>query len=391
MLIWLLIRSVLQPGAASRCVRWRSFTMLPLPGRTSPACRQQQPHPVNVVRQIAQTDLCSGSGYADRAQQQITRPLGLHTKDMLDPRTDPGPGPVAFLFSLRQGMVSAPLALDVFAETLPRETFQSSLRSIGRIRPNVLARVVYKELLKHVAVVQGRIRHRITSNQLVLHIHRNVVLVSVKRRAALLGPARVHVLSAPLVLGPVLRDVALFYPGIFLPAVPLLGHVNDTGIHDLPLHRHETVVPKVRIEGGKQLLHDAGIDEIFPKTPDCGGIGNLLADVQTKKATKGVPVENLKLGRVVRQIVQRLQDKNLEQQDDIVPLRANSGLSTLVPSLFKRWTKQLPVDRLVDLGKRIAVLVDFVQSVLQIKKAGLDHGWSPSGEVVGRPLNRSTK
>ena len=157
MLIWLLIRSVLQPGAASRCVRWRSFTMLPLPGRTSPACRQQHPHPVNVVRQVAQTDLCSGSGYADRAQQQITRPLGLHTKDMLDPRTDPGPGPVAFLFSLRQGMVSAPLALDVFAKTVLRKPLQPIRRSIGRIRPDVLARVVGKELLEYIAVVQGRI------------------------------------------------------------------------------------------------------------------------------------------------------------------------------------------------------------------------------------------
>ena len=81
---------------------------------------------------------------------------------------------------------------------------------------------------------------------------------------------------------------------------PLLGDVDDTGLHDLPFHRHEIVVPQVRIEGGKQLLHDAGIDEIFPKTPDSGGLRNLLTDVQTKKAAKGVPVKNLKLGRVIR-------------------------------------------------------------------------------------------
>lgn len=163
---------------------------------------------------------------------------------------------------------------------------------------------------------------------------------------------------------------------------------DDGGIHDLPFHRHETVVPKVRIEGHKQLLHDTRLDEVFPKTPDGGGIGNLLADVQTKKAPKGVPVENLKLGRVIRQIVQRLQDKNLEQQDDIVPLRTNRRLPTLVPSLFERRTKQLPVDRLVDFGKWVAVFVDFVQSVLQVEKAGLDHGWSPSDEFVGYPLKR---
>ena len=235
MLIWLLIRSVLQPGAASRCVRWRSFTMLPLPGRTSPACRQKHPHPVNVVRQVAQTDFYSGSGYTDRAQHHIPRSLGLYTKDVLDPRTDPGPGLIAFLFPWRQGTIAAPLALDVFAKTVLRETLQPIHRSIGRIHPDVLARVVGKELLKNIAVVQGRIRHRIAPNQLVLHIHRNVVLVPVKRRAALLGPARVHVLSSPLVLGPVFRDVALFDLGIFFPAVPLLGYVHYASIYDLPL------------------------------------------------------------------------------------------------------------------------------------------------------------
>ncbi len=388
MLFWLLIRSVLHPGGASFCARWRSIAILPLPERTSPACRQKHAHPVNVVRQIAQTDLCSGSGYADRAQQHIPRSLSLHTEDVLDPRTDPRPGSVAFLFSGRQWTIAVPLALDVFAKTILRETLQSFLRSIGRIRPYVLARIVGKELLEYIAVVQGRIGHDIASNQLVLHIHRDVVLVAVKRLAVLLGPARIHILSSPLVLWPVLRDITLFDPGIFLPAVPLLGYAHDAGIHDLPFHRHETVVPKVRIEGRKQLLYDAGLDEVFPKTPDGGGVGDLLADVQTKKATKGVPVENVKLGRVIRQIVQRLQDKNLEQQDDIVPLGTNCGLPTLVPGLFKRRAKHLPVDRLVDLGKRVAVFVDFVQSVLQIKKSGLDHGWSPSGEVVGRPLKR---
>jgi hypothetical protein len=109
MLFWLAIRSVLHPGAASLYTRWRSFAILPLPGRTSPVCRQKYPHPVNVVHQIAQTDLCSGSGYADRAQQQIPRSLCLHAKDVLDSRTDPGSGLIAFLFSWRQGTIALPL------------------------------------------------------------------------------------------------------------------------------------------------------------------------------------------------------------------------------------------------------------------------------------------
>ena len=168
MLFWLLIRSVLHPGGASLSARWRSIAILPIPGRTSPACRQKHAHSVNVVGQVAQADLCTGSGYADRAQQQIPRSLSLHTENVLDPRTDPGPGLVALLFSGRQWTIAAPLALDVFAKTVLRKPLQPIRRSIGRIRPDVLARVVGKELLKNIAVVQGRIRHRIAPNQLVL-------------------------------------------------------------------------------------------------------------------------------------------------------------------------------------------------------------------------------
>ena len=80
---------------------------------------------------------------------------------------------------------------------------------------------------------------------------------------------------------------------------------------------------------------------------------DLLTGAQTKKATKGVPVEDLKFGCGIRQIVQRLQNKNLEQQDDIVPLRTNIGLSTLVSGLLKCLTKHLSADRLVNLGSRV--------------------------------------
>jgi hypothetical protein len=118
MLFWHLIRLVLHPAAASPWARWRSFAILPLPGRILPACRQKHAHPVNVVRQVAQTDFCLGSTYADRAQQQITRSLSLHTENVLDPRTDSGLGLVAFLFPGRQGTVAALFALDVFAKTI---------------------------------------------------------------------------------------------------------------------------------------------------------------------------------------------------------------------------------------------------------------------------------
>jgi hypothetical protein len=132
MLFWHLIRSVLHPADASICARWRSFAVLPLPGCILPACRQKHAHPVNVVRQVAQADFCLGSTYADRAQQQITRSLSLHTENVLDPRTDPGPSLVAFLFAGRQGTVTVPLALDVFTKTILGEIYLDQSHFVGK-------------------------------------------------------------------------------------------------------------------------------------------------------------------------------------------------------------------------------------------------------------------
>lgn len=62
----------------------------------------------------------------------------------------------------------------------------------------------------------------------------------------------------------------------------------------------------MRTESRKHLLHYTDLDEVFPKTPDAGGIRDFLTDVQTEKTSEGVPVEDLKFGRVVRQVLQRL-------------------------------------------------------------------------------------
>ena len=82
----------------------------------------------------------------------------------------------------------------------------------------------------------------------------------------------------------------------------------------MTFHRHETIGPEMSIKGRKQLLNHTSLLQVFTKKPERGRIRNLLADVQTQKTAKGMPVKNLKLGRVIRQIVQRLQDKHFEQQ-----------------------------------------------------------------------------
>jgi hypothetical protein len=353
-------------------VRHFSVAFLPF-RRTSPARRQKHSHSVDVVGQIAQAYLHSRSAYANSTQQQIPRLLRLHAKDMLNPGTNLCPGFVSFLLSLRQFTVTASFALDMFSKAIAGQIFQVDRRPIGRIRPYILARIPGKDLRKHLAVMLGSIRDRIATDQFEFHINRDVILVSVIGLAVLLGPPGIDVFSSAFVFRPVLGDLSLFYLSILFSAVPLLGYVDYAGIHYLPFHGRKTVGTEVGVEGCKEILDNPCLAQVFSEAPDGRGVRDLAADVQPEKTPEGMPVKYLKLGRVVRQIVQRLQDEDFEQQDDIIPLRANIGLTILVPRLFERWPENIPVNRRVDLGKWVAVLVHLVKPVLEIEKSCLNH------------------
>ena len=155
------IRDVLSCSALLPSPRRPFCAALPTVGRTSPVCGQKHTHPVNVIRQVTQSDLGPRPDDADRTQHQMSGPLNLYPKDVLNPRTNPRLGLVAFLFSRCQWMITTPLAVDMFPKTILQKTLQSIRRSISRIRPDILARVLGKELLKHLAVMQGSIGHRI--------------------------------------------------------------------------------------------------------------------------------------------------------------------------------------------------------------------------------------
>ena len=55
------------------------------------------------------------------------------------------------------------------------------------------------------------------------------------------------------------------------------------------------------------------------------------------------------------------------------PFAPTIGLTSFIPSFFQGWTKHLPVDRLVNLGQQVSILVYSVLYVPRIEKAGLDH------------------
>jgi len=349
----------------------------------SPAPHEKDTHSIHIVGHVAQANLSPRSDQAYRSQHQITSFLGLNPKDVLNSRANLCPGPVSFLLPLRQLTVTASFALDMFSKAICCQIFQAGHRQIGRIRPYIFARILGKYALEYIAVMLGGIRNGIPTNQLVFRVYRNVILVTEKGLPVFLGPPGVNIFLPALVFWPVLGDLALFYPGILVSAVTLLGHAYYACIYDLTLHGRKTVSLEVGVKGHEQFFDYCGLDQVFPESPDRCGIRDFAADVQAEKTTEGVPVKDLKLGRVIRQIVQRLQDKNFEQQDDIVAPWPNIGLPALVPSPFKAWAENLPINHFVYLGKRIAVFVDFVKPLLEIEKSWLDHDWSPSGVLVG--------
>src|SRR6188508_3649571 len=72
-------------------------------------------------------------------------------------------------------------------------------RSIGAVGEHIIAGVAHvQQPFQLLAVVHGRIGHRIMSDQLVLDVRVHMVLVAEEAAAMLLGPARIAVLLPQL-------------------------------------------------------------------------------------------------------------------------------------------------------------------------------------------------
>src|SRR5262249_50695154 len=106
------------------------------------------------------------------------------------------------------------------------------------------------------AVVHGRIGHRIMPDQLVLGVRVHMVLVAEEAAAMLLDPARVAVLLPQLggLLLPSCRCAPSLQLGVLITTVPLRRHRHDTGVDDLPATRHVALGRKMLVKAVEQLL-----------------------------------------------------------------------------------------------------------------------------------------
>src|SRR6266508_1984309 len=123
-------------------------------------------------------------------------------------------------------------------------------RAISAVGEHIIAGVArVQQPIQLLAVVHGRIGHRIMPDQLVLGVRVHMVLVAEEAAAMLLGPARIAVLLPHF--GGLLLPRRWCAPSLqlsFLVAtVPLRRHRHDTGVDDLTATRHVALGRKMLV------------------------------------------------------------------------------------------------------------------------------------------------
>src|SRR5712671_2198233 len=129
-------------------------------------------------------------------------------------------------------------------------------------------------------------------------------------------------------------------------------------------------------EALKQLVDQPGLRQRLAKQPDRGGIRHWVLEFQIEKAHERPAVADQVLSPIVREIVERLQHRDLELQDRVIGLAAGVALALLGLRLrhgLDVSTEILPWHDLLDRFQRIALGADRLQPALNIEKALLPH------------------
>jgi hypothetical protein len=134
---------------------------------------------IKIVSQVAQTNFGSGSYDSNATQDHIPGTLCLNNKDMFNSGSNPRSRPVTLLFPLRELAVTGAFTLNMFPVTIVLQILYCILRAIWRIRPNIFAVIVWiKQFFENITVVNIGTGYSVLSDQFMLHINRNMILVS---------------------------------------------------------------------------------------------------------------------------------------------------------------------------------------------------------------------
>src|SRR4051794_26303076 len=133
--------------------------------------------------------------------------------------------------------------------------------------------------------------------------------------AMLLRPARVDVLLRRLVGLPRDRRIAVLDRLVLFAAVALHGRRHEGGVDDLAAHGQVAPALQMGIEGLEQRLDQPRLRELLAIQPDRLGVGDPIREAQSQEAHEREPVADLILELVIGEIVERLQNQRLEDDD----------------------------------------------------------------------------
>src|ERR1044071_3461232 len=130
------------------------------------------------------------------------------------------------------------------------------------------------------------------------------------------------------------------------------------------------------IEGLEQRLDQPRLRELLAIQPDRLGVGDPIREAQSQEAHEREPVADLILDLVVREIVERLQNQRLED-DDLVPRLASGSvlplLLRLAPNRAQPRAEILPGHNLVQENQRVFLGIKTAIALVKVEKAKLTH------------------
>src|SRR3978361_1087179 len=130
------------------------------------------------------------------------------------------------------------------------------------------------------------------------------------------------------------------------------------------------------VESIKQSPHQPRLCELLAIQPNCRSVGHPVPEAQSQEAHEREPVADLILDVVVREIVERLQNQRLAD-DDLVPRLASGSvlplLLRLAPNGAQLRAEILPGHNLVQENQRILLGIETARRLVNVEEAKLTH------------------
>src|SRR5436190_716738 len=130
------------------------------------------------------------------------------------------------------------------------------------------------------------------------------------------------------------------------------------------------------IEGIEQRLDETRLGKLLAIQPNRRRVGHPILEAQAQEAHEREPVADLILDLVVREIVERLQNQRLED-DDLVPRLASGRvlplLLRLAPNRAQLSAELLPGHDRVQENQRVLLGIKTAIALAEIDKTGLTH------------------